>query len=145
MNYGTVSKGHGVASGIGGDHRYPEGTLALQWPFFEEAGIPIQGLFKGTVNVNIAPAAFKILTPSFRIESVDWSKFIPPENFLFFDVTTTWQNAEFKGLIYMPDPATKTDHFQDPHILEMLLPKMSGIKYGDRIGFTCPEQQLNFD
>ena len=32
---GKIVKGHGVASGRARDPRFPEGTLALQWPIFE--------------------------------------------------------------------------------------------------------------
>ena len=35
---GQIVEGHGVASGRAGDPRFPEGTLALQWPIFEKNG-----------------------------------------------------------------------------------------------------------
>jgi hypothetical protein len=36
-------------------------------------------------------------------------------------------------MIYIPDPATKPDHFQDPSIIEGLAEKIEGLNYGDTV------------
>lgn len=42
----------------------------------------------------------------------------------------------------MPDPATKAEHFQNPTILELLLPEIDGLKYGDAVIIDVDEEQL---
>jgi hypothetical protein len=42
---GTIQKGHGVASGKSGDPRFPEGTIAMQTPFFSDLGLKLEQCF----------------------------------------------------------------------------------------------------
>jgi hypothetical protein len=42
----------------------------------------------------------------------------------------------------MPDPATKADHFQNPTTLELLLPRIDGLEYGDKVIVEVDEQQI---
>lgn len=126
-----VKQGHGVASGKVKDPRYPKGTLQAQSPYF-----------LGTVNLDIAPYSFTILKPKYFLEDIHWSPFIPPENFYFFDVSLQINKNIYKGLIYMPDPATKAEHFQNPTIIELILPKIDGLKYGDAVIIEVNEEQI---
>lgn len=128
-----VCQGHGVASGKTKDPRYPEGTLKAQYPYFLEKGLDLSPYFPGTINLDIAPYNFKIKKPKYFLENVGWSDYIPPENFYFFDTSLQFNETTYKGLLYMPDPTTKAEHFQNPTILELLLPKIEGLKYGDHV------------
>ena len=51
---GIVVRGHGAASGRGSD-RYPEGTLAAQIPIFAGLGLDLSDMYRGTLNVDVAP------------------------------------------------------------------------------------------
>jgi hypothetical protein len=42
----------------------------------------------------------------------------------------------------MPDPATKAEHFQNPSILEVILPKIDELKYGDNVIIEVDEKQI---
>ena len=42
----------------------------------------------------------------------------------------------------MPDPKTKTDHFQNTSILELLLPEIAGIKSGKSISLEVEDAQI---
>jgi hypothetical protein len=42
----------------------------------------------------------------------------------------------------MPDPATKAEHFQNPTILELILPKIDGLNYGDTVIIEVDEKQI---
>ena len=42
----------------------------------------------------------------------------------------------------MPDPATKADHFQNPTILELILPWIEGLKYGDMVMIEVSDTQM---
>ncbi len=83
----------------------------------------------GTVNVDIAPYSYEIREPKYFFEQVGWSDHIPPENFYFFDISLYHDGQRYDGLVYLPDPSTKEEHFQEPNILELLLPKIEGLSY----------------
>jgi hypothetical protein len=138
----SVKEGHGVASGKANDPRYPKGTIEIQRDFFLKKGLDLRPYFPGTINLDITPYFIKIKTPKFFLKDINWSEFIPPENFYFFDVSLNYHQIRYKGLIYMPDPATKADHFQNPSILELLLPKIDGLKYGDQVEVEVDDTQI---
>jgi len=104
--------------------------------------LDISPYFLGTINVDISPYTFRIKSPKHFLEAVDWSAHIPPENFYFFDLKVTYAEREYAGLIYMPDPATKEEHFQNPNVLELILPKIEGLSYGASIEINVAEEQL---
>ena len=70
---GNVSEGMGLCSGR--HPRFgPEGTIKLQKPFFEKAGIPnISRVHNGTININISPKKFKIHKPDHEV-TCNWFK-----------------------------------------------------------------------
>ncbi len=50
----------------------------------------------------------------------------------------------YEGLIYMPDPATKTDHMQNPSVLEIMLKeKIEGLKNGQNITLELNTEQIS--
>ena len=139
---GIIRSGHGVASGNGKDERYPKGTLHLQFPHFLERGLDLRPFYMGTINLDISPCSYKILKPKYFFENIDWSEYIPPENFYFFDVSLHYIYKTYKGLVYMPDPETKNDHIQNPAILELILPEIEGLKYADTVYISLRKDQL---
>ena len=139
-----VIRGHGVASGVGRDARYPDGTLALQIPYFRERGLDLSGYYRGTLNLDIRPYHVVLGAPDYFFRSVDWSTWIPPENFLFFRIMLIYKKGTYDGLVYMPDPATKTDHAQPDHMLEVIMPRIEGIAYGDEVMIFSPGSGLGF-
>ncbi|KAA3639958.1 MAG: hypothetical protein DWQ02_02810 [Bacteroidetes bacterium] len=140
---GKVVPGHGVASGKGNDPRYPQGTLAMQKPFFKERGLDLDQFYRGTINVDISPATFSIKKGRYYFKNINWSSHIPPENFYFFDVTVLHDENRYEGLIYMPDPATKTDHMQNPSVLEVLLrEKIEGLETGISLLLEINTEQI---
>ena len=137
-----VCQGHGVASEKAKDPRYPEGTLKAQYKYFLQKSLNLNQYFPGTINLDIAPYTFKIKKPKYFLENVNWSDYIPPENFYFFDASLQFNETTYMGLIYMPDPTTKAEHFQNPTILELLLPKIEGLKYGDLVMVEVFDAQM---
>ena len=55
-----VVQGHGIASGKNYDARFPQGTLAMQIPIFEKLGLNFSDFYKGTINLDVSPSAFKL-------------------------------------------------------------------------------------
>lgn len=141
---GIVIPGHGVASGKGGDPRYPNGTISQQISLFQERGLDLSPYYPGTINLDIRPWRYIIAEPSYFFEGVDWSEFIDPENFFFFKCKAQYQEQSFNGYIYLPDPATKSDHFQPNDMLELILPEIHGVQYGDHFQIDVPDSAMNF-
>lgn len=141
---GKVISGYGVASGKGEDPRYPNGTLILQMPHFKQKGLDLSNYYRGTINIDINPLLYKINKPTHFIKGVDWSNFIPPENFYFFEVELVFNGLNYFGLIYMPDPDTKTDHHQINSVLEVIMPPIKGIRTGKIVILRIGEKCLDF-
>ena len=141
---GKVISGYGVASGKGQDPRYPNGTLILQLPHFKQKGLDLSNYYRGTINIDINPFEYSINKPTHFIKGVDWSNFIPPENFYFFEVELVFKEKNYFGLIYMPDPDTKTDHHQINTMLEVIMPHIKGIEAGKTVTLRIGEECLDF-
>lgn len=139
---GKIIPGYGVASGKGKDPRYPEGTLRMQYPHFKERGLDLDPYYLGTLNVDIAPNSYKIKKAKYFFDGIEWSTYIPPENFYFFEVTLFYKNKSYDGLIYMPDPKTKADHEQLTTVLEVILPAIEGISTNDRVYLEVNEESI---
>jgi len=139
---GKVVPGYGVASGRGEDKRYPEGTIRLQAPYFKSRGLDLQDHYMGTINVDISPRSFQVVKPAYFFDQVDWSPHIPPENFYFFDADLVHLAMSYSGYIYMPDPETKPEHHQKPNIMELIMPEISGLKYGDSVELEINPKQI---
>ena len=67
----VLLEGHGVASGQAlrsGSSRmspYPEGTIAMQSPFFAALGRDLSPYWPGTLNLSFAPAELRLKNPDF--------------------------------------------------------------------------------
>ena len=70
--HGVVTTGHGVASGRAGDERFPDGTLALQWPLFEAGGLDLSGVHRATINASVAPLKPKPVHARFTFPQLKW-------------------------------------------------------------------------
>jgi hypothetical protein len=136
---GRLISGHGVASGQSTkDARFPEGTISLQERVFRERGFDLPSYFKGpfvrgTLNIRFAEGVVAIRRPDFVFRDVSWTEFFPPENFFLSQCVVKFASREFRGLIYIPDPATKPDHFQDAQTVEVIAETIPGLKYGDTL------------
>jgi hypothetical protein len=140
---GRVRSGYGVASGRANDPRFPNGTIALQKPFFKAMGLDLDGYFAGTINVAIAPHHYGIRQAKYTFRSVKWSPTEPAEDFSFFDCRILrGTDAPRSGLIYYPHPETKPEHFQAPDVLEIITGWIEGLKVGDEIGVECDRYQI---
>ncbi len=138
-----ILQGHRVASGQNGNPLFPGGTLRMQTPFFHTLGLDLSRYHMGTLNVSIAPLSYRVVTPRLTFRSVKWHPTEPPEDFSFFDVRLLRENLPpIEGLIYFPHPETKPTHFQNPDVLELLLPFVEGLGYGTVIQLEVPSAQL---
>jgi len=139
----TIVPGHRVASGMNGNPRFPGGTLRMQLPFFKMLGLDLSWFHLGTLNVSIAPLTYRVVTPRLTFRAVKWHPTEPAEDFSFFDVRGHRDDAApVSGLIYFPHPDTKPEHFQQPEVLELLLPWTAGLQYGGKIRLEVPAEQM---
>ncbi len=140
---GIVQEGYGVASGKSGGSRFPEGTIAMQKPFFREQGLNLDAYFLGTINLAIAPLKYEIKQAKYTFKNIKWSLNDPAEDFSFFDCRILINPTEIlNGLIYYPHPETKPEHFQPPDILEIVTFFIDGINYGDEMILEVDSQQI---
>ena len=136
-------EGHRVASGLNGNPRFPGGTLKMQAPHFLACGFDISGLYFGTLNVSIAPSCYRVVKPRHTFRKVKWHPTEPAEDFSFFDVRVIRPNTPpVAGFIYFPHPETKPEHFQQPDVLELLLPFVDGLHYGMNLSLELPTAQM---
>lgn len=141
-----VVRGHRVASGMNRDPRFPGGTIRMQAPHFLGRGLDLSGYHSATLNVSIAPWRYRVMRPRHTFASVNWHPTEPAEDFSFFDVNViTTGVAPIAGLIYFPYPATKPEHFQQPDVLELLLPWIDGHDYGTKVTLEVPREQMVFE
>jgi hypothetical protein len=141
-----IVPGHRVASGSNGNPRFPGGTLRMQAPHFLSRGFDIARFHPATLNVSIAPLRYRVGRAPLTLRHVQWHPVAPAEDFSFFDFRLRRTGAEpVAGLIYYPHPETKPEHFQQPDILELLLPFVEGLAYGIDVQLEVPIAQLAFD
>lgn len=140
---GTVVQGYRVASGLSDTTPYPQGTLAMQLPHFLARGFDLQPYFLGTLNVAIAPLQFRLVEPEVTLEQVAWTDLHGPESFSFARCRLGWGNATHSGWLYYPHPETKPMHRQRSDVLELLMPKLAGIGYGDRVRLAIRPTEIH--
>lgn len=143
---GMIKAGYGVASGQGGDPRFPQGTINMQKPFFQKLGLDLNSYFPGTLNISIHPYQYIIKNSKYTFKNVKWSPTEPAEDFSFFDcrILFSSENLVMHGLIYYPHPETKPEHFQAADILEIIAPKIASLQYGDEVLIECDRNQIDF-
>ena len=141
-----IVPGHQVASGLNGNPRFPGGTLRMQAPFFRALGLDLAAFHGGTMNVSIAPWRYRVIQAPLTFRQVKWHPTEPAEDFSFFEVQMTPAGGPpVAGKIYYPHPETKPEHFQQPDVLELLLPFVAGLSYGDEIQLGVPAGQMIFE
>lgn len=130
---GSVVPGHGVASGRASDSPFPAGTIELQAPHFAARGLDLSPFVMATVNLDIAPHRLVLQAPRWTFTDVAWTDVHPPETFSFVECSVTRAGAKgaVPGLIYHPHPETKPMHHQPSTVIELLLPRLPGLRAGD--------------
>jgi hypothetical protein len=115
----------------------------MQSPYFRALGLDLDAFYTGTLNVSIAPMTYRVVGPKLTFRQVRWHPTEPAEDFSFFDVRLIREDASIiDGLIYYPHPETKPEHFQSPDVLELLLPFVEGLRYGDGVRLEIPREQM---
>jgi hypothetical protein len=142
---GVVVRGHGVASGQGSSP-YPQGTISMQAPFFRVRGLDLAPFVPATINVSIAPATFRIVRPAHLLRQVVWTELHQPEDFSFVRCRLSaggrGPSGCYSGLVYYPHPETKERHHQDAAVLELLMPPIAGLAYGDAVTLALPVAEI---
>jgi len=140
---GRLVEGHRVASGLNGNPRFPGGTLRMQVPHFLALGLDLRSFHLGTLNVSIAPLCYRVVKARHNFAQVKWHPTEPAEDFSFFDVRLIRPGeSPVAGLIYFPHPDTKPEHFQQPDVLELLLPFVDGLSYGMALTLEISAAQM---
>ena len=136
---GVVVAGHGVASGRASDSPFAAGTIELQAPHFAARGLDLSPFVMATVNVDLAPHRLVLREPRWTFVDVDWTEVHPPETFSFVGCTVTRGDEQVEGLVYHPHPETKPMHHQPSTVVELLLPRLTGLATGEVLGLRLPD------
>jgi hypothetical protein len=141
-----VTRGHGIASGKTEDSRFPQGTLAMQAPFFRDLGLDLSVFFHGTLNLSVHPYSYCLGVPVHSFPQVKWTPSLPPENFSFYSCKVRVHGEEdfADSLVYWPHPSTKPEFHQDPHVLEVLAPRIPLADYGKAVEICGSSKSLSF-
>jgi hypothetical protein len=139
---GVVVRGHRVASGLGEDSPYPEGSIRMQKPFFRALGLDLDDCHEATLNLSISPWSFTVHDPAFTFRQVEWTTLHPPEHFSFSRCYLEYRGMEYAGWIYYPHPETKRTHFQSPSLLEVIAPLIPDVQYGDKVLLWLNPQEI---
>ena len=127
-----LKKGYRVASGP--SKAYPEyGSIEKQKPYFKKLGLNLDRMFNGTLNVSIAPYEFEMKKPQHKFKKVKWTELTNAEDFSFSQCKIKFQDKEFTGWVYYPDPKTKKEHFQSTSTVEVLAPRIPNVKYRNKL------------
>jgi len=140
---GTVVRGHEVASRAGKDSPYPAGTIEMQLPHFLRLGLDLSRYVAATLNVSIAPKRLRLRNPSHQFRRVRWTDRHPPENFSFSPCRVRFGGRLYDGLVYYPHPETKTRHFQDASIVEVLAERIPEIGYGAPVELYLSQAEID--
>ncbi|MEM9948113.1 MAG: hypothetical protein AAF810_18910, partial [Cyanobacteria bacterium P01_D01_bin.36] len=96
--------------------------------------------------VAIAPHKYEIISAKHTFRNVKWSPNEPAEDFSFFDCRVSAKEInKTNGLIYYPHPDTKPEHFQPSDILEVILPFIEGLRYGDELMIEVADKQMQIN
>jgi len=123
---GIVVAGHGVASGRTPDPRFPDGTLAEQFPLFAAEGIDLHGYQRATLNVAI-DGVLVLERPDHTV-TLDWTSHFPAETFSLLGCVVEVDGQRHDALIYRPHPETKPDHLQPDNVVEVLAPPLGELE-----------------
>ena len=142
---GSIVRGHGVASGCSNDERFPDGTLSLQWPFFINMGLDLNRYHRATINISVCPLRPEPVCAFQTFRNIKWHPDCAAEDSSFFQVELKLEDDKsVDGLIYWPHPETKPEHFQDPHVIEIMAPKIPELSLGDKVTFLVNKSQMRF-
>lgn len=136
---GTIIEGHRIASGTSlVDRRFPTGSIRMQMPLFKEQGLDLDAYFKGrfvlgTLNVSLEPQLIEILKPEYFMRAIKWTDHFPPEDFYLSPSALTYNNVTYRGMLYIPAPSTKPDHFNPPTAIDVLAEPIPDIRYGSTV------------
>lgn len=114
----------------------------MQMPFFQALGLDLSSCYPGTLNVSLRPAQFAVRNPEHTFRGVKWSPEHAPEDFSFSPCRLTYYTRSYGGWVYYPRPETKLGHFQDPGTIELILPRLAGIQYGDRVKVSVRSEEI---
>jgi hypothetical protein len=115
----------------------------MQAPLFLALGLDLSVFHRGTINVSISPLCYRLARARHTFRKVKWHPTEAAEDFSFIDVGLARPiGPSIAGFIYYPHPETKPEHFQQPDVLELLLPFVDGLCCGATLSLEIPTAQM---
>ena len=142
---GIIVSGYGVASGRNPESPFPKGSIELQIPVFQRLGLDLTWVYPGTINVSVSPKRIRIVNAWRTLRDVEWTSNWPPEHFSFSPCEIEHQDTRHRAMIYYPHVETRTDHFQDPHVVEILAERIEHIGPGSDVTLWVNADQVGVE
>ena len=138
---GRIVRGLQAASGRSRLMR--RGTIALQLPHFRAMVPGFDRFFDGTphaatLNVEVPGRRIEVARPALRVPDVRWERNMV-ENFYLQPCSLRFSGRDYRGMVYIPDPATKPAGLPVGHVLEVMTRKVPFIRYGSPVSLTFDE------
>ena len=138
--FGRIVQGFGYASGS--KSRSGIGTIARQKNHFKAAGVSrADSWYEGTVNIDIAPHAFKLLEPDYVV-TAEWKPGVT-ETFWLVDIVLQHNGSRYPAYIYYPCPSPVKIHPET--IIEVLAEKIKSLRHGDETTIRTSNQKVEFE
>jgi len=117
-------------------------------PLFLARGLDLRDCHPGTINVDIAAHSYTIRRPRHTFRDVAWTDLHPPETFSFLRCVLSHRDPvsgavhSHQGWVYYPHPETKLIHQQPNSVLEILMPRIARLDYGQRVTLTLDAREI---
>jgi hypothetical protein len=145
---GKVTQGYRIASGLNKEGIPGPGGIILkesfprQRGFFEKEIPEMKEMWTGTINVNISPRTHTMLAFDHEI-TCEWHPGITETFGIVKNVTLIRDGKEYPAMIYYP--FASDIHIPRLDTIEVLAPKVEGLKYGETVSLLVPEDKISIE
>lgn len=118
------------------------GTIGLQLRHFRARVPGFDSFFDGppfpaTLNVRLPGRRVRVGRPAFHLIDIGWER-RGSESFYLSPCTLRYSGRDHRGLLYIPDPATKPHGLPVAEVLEVLTSRVPFIRYGAPVSLSYP-------
>jgi hypothetical protein len=114
-------------------------TVYRQFPHFIKAGVEgIEKMHPGTINVDISPSEFSILSPDYEV-ACEWIEGIK-ETFWLVKVNLVFSERVYPSYVYYP--CVSEQHTARNSMIEIISEKIEGIAYGKQVSLSYDDTKI---
>ncbi len=137
----TATKSQTLVSNVYLDKReiVVDKTVWRQFPYFIQAGVKgIESMHPGTINVDISPQQFSVLSPNYEV-ACEWIPGIR-ETFRLTSIGVLFNRKRYDGYIYFP--CISEQHVARNHMVEVITELIPDVMYGKEITLYLNDESI---